>query len=145
MGGLVRPVEWVGSADLQTTVLKQTLSTLCSVYARDEFELPTRVSFGFRTTMDGFDGWPHIALFQLRSPVFFGKLSEALTRREAFRGEGNLAALKALIDGASFDRRSSRGGARQEESAGRSNSSPRSTCQVGDSVDAAYRARGRAK
>ncbi|CAM9873724.1 unnamed protein product [Ectocarpus sp. 6 AP-2014] len=66
----------------------------------------------------------------LRSPVFFGKLSEALTRREAVRGEGNLAALKALMGGASFDRRSSQGEARQEASVGQNNSSPCSTCQA---------------
>ncbi|CAM9150534.1 unnamed protein product [Ectocarpus sp. 12 AP-2014] len=61
----------------------------------------------------------------LRSPVFFGKLSEALTRREAVRGEGNLAALKALMGGGSFDRRSS-----EEESVGQNTSSPSSTCQT---------------
>eukprot|EP00752_Nemacystus_decipiens_P008302 g7422.t1 len=38
----------------------------------------------------------------VRSPVFFGKLSGGLTRLEAVRGEGNLAALKAILGGAAF-------------------------------------------
>ena len=39
---------------------------------------------------------------KVRSPVFFGKLSGGLTRLETVRGEGNLAALKALLGGVAF-------------------------------------------
>ena len=54
-------------------------------------------------------------LQQLRSPVFFGKLSGGLTRLEAVRGEGNLASLKALVGGVAFSRPPPSVSSREEE------------------------------
>lgn len=51
--------------------------------------------------------------FQVRSPVFFGVLSGALTKTEATRGGGDLAALKALLNLTTFD--SDAGGAEERD------------------------------
>lgn len=58
---------------------------------------------------------------QVRSPVFFGKLSGGLTRLEAVRGEGNLASLKALVDGVAFRGPPLPSSPRREEEEGKSN------------------------
>lgn len=42
-------------------------------------------------------------MLQVRSPVFFGVLSGALTKIEATRGGGDLAALKVLLNMTTFD------------------------------------------
>lgn len=58
-------------------------------------------------------------LLQVRSPVFFGVLSGALTKVEATRGGGDLAALKDLLNLTTFDSDSGSEGGGGEENSGR--------------------------
>lgn len=69
--------------------------------------------------------------YKVRSPVFFGKLSGGLTRLEAVRGEGNLAALKALKNGVAFGRFPEDEHASPQQEAVQQGNRIRSTCLVG--------------